>query len=146
MTQNPPVIPPVPVQLDRERHFVLTMASLRRAELRLRTLTGEKDLSILKVLVDTTKRGMIPGLTELSVILWAGLVDEDATLTDEQVLALLTLDRISAAVRAFNEATDAFFTPADGDGQAAGPLASTGSPSGASAAAASPSLTGNSGA
>ena len=76
----PSLVPSVPLVLDRERHLRLDNAALFRAERELSKLWSRK-VSVLQTLIDPETLG----LNDLSILLWCGLLHEDADLSLSQV-------------------------------------------------------------
>lgn len=65
-----------PVQLDKMRNFRYGMVAIHRIEQMLQTKIAKLDLNDLSIY-------------ELSVIVWAGLVHEDSSLTPETVMEMI---------------------------------------------------------
>lgn len=65
-----------PIQLDKMRNFRYGMVAIHRIEQTLNTKIGKLDLNDLSIY-------------ELSVIVWAGLVHEDSSLTPDAVMQLI---------------------------------------------------------
>lgn len=107
-----PVVQTIPIMLDKERHLLYTWAAFSKAELELKKLKGVpttalevfKNLTSLNTVdehgnteVDFTKVSM----TDLLVLVWAGLLHEDPKLTLEKIgdnLLFSDLSRVLMAV------------------------------------------------
>ena len=105
----PSLVPSVPVVLDKERHLRLDNAALFRAERELSRLWGKR-LSILQVLMDPETLGM----NDLSVLLWCGLLHEDADLALSQVQDAMQVANFAALLEALYAAWSADTQPAEG--------------------------------
>lgn len=75
---------PIPITLDKPRTFLLDLRAMARAEQALAKYWGEKRISLIKIF----QAGDM-GVTELTHLLWAGLLHEEPTLTYDGALALL---------------------------------------------------------
>lgn len=75
----------IPLTLDKPRTLLLDLRAMARAEQALAKFWGEKRISLLKIF----QTGDM-GVSELTHLLWAGLLHEEPTLTYERALALIT--------------------------------------------------------
>ena len=94
----------VPIVLDKERHFRLTMNSL----IKFQEVTG-KDLVTGS---DTTKLNL--NLADLRALMWACLIHEDKGLTLEQVGDMIDLQDIDRVSQALAEALQASLPQKEG--------------------------------
>jgi hypothetical protein len=130
----PSLITPIPIDLDRRRHVLLTNKAIFGAERELSKLWG-KHCSLYEVLSETL------GLNDMAIILWQGLLHESPTLNLEQVQDMIDFREIPALLTVILQAWNAATLPAevaqDGvspDSPFASPRPSPGSLSGASPA------------
>jgi hypothetical protein len=139
--------PSVTITLDKERALTLDMRALFRAEGRLRELKRNEDLQIFDLLQSAQRRKKL-GLTEVAVLLWAGLSVADPALTEDEVLAMMGPGTIAVATAAISKSLTAFFSERRADAAPAsdGPLpGSPGSSGGPSPGTTSDSATRSSG-
>jgi hypothetical protein len=90
---SPRIIEPVPVLLDRERHLLFDRRAVRQSEIALSQHWGKERtfFSAMVHLVQTLADGDVAALsiTDISVLLWQGLLAEDPTVTYAEVEAAL---------------------------------------------------------
>jgi hypothetical protein len=117
----PSVVEPVPLRLDRERFLRLDNAGMLFAERELSRL-WEKKISLFSVLASPD--GL--GLNDLSVLLFAALVQDDPSLTLLRVQDLMDMTRLGEMITAVLEAWNRATMPAQPQAEAPdSPLAST---------------------
>ena len=98
-------ISPIEIKLDRTRHLIFDFKALRIAEKQIFADWGVK-VSVIKVL------GPDITVTDLTTLLWAALLHEDANLTINHVGELLHLQNIEYIAKKVEEA---FVTQAAAD-------------------------------
>lgn len=126
----PSLVPPIPVQLDRERHLRLDNAALFRAEREL-SRVWQRKVSVLQTLIDPETLG----LNDLSILLWCGLLHEDHDLSLSQVQDAMTVQHFATYLDAIYQAWNLATAPAEGAPQEPDgpfPSASLGNSTGAS--------------
>jgi hypothetical protein len=131
----PRPVPRITLQLDRERHLVLSLTAAYLAEQELRKIHGPG-----YNLMRAYQQGQL-GITEILTLLWAMLRREDKALTIEQVGDLIhagNFERIKDAVlSAVVEHAVTGEPPASQNGRGGAPPEEEGSPSGESTGSAS---------
>ena len=129
---TPRLTPPIPVDLDCERHLRLDARAIFQAERELCKLWG-RQMNILTVI-----SGGNLTLNDVSILLWQGLLHEDPSLTLAETQELMVFDKLPAIVTAVFEAWNAATQPVTHTAQTNGdtsPFApSPGDPSGPSPA------------
>lgn len=91
-----------PIQLDKIRNLRYGMVAISKMESALKMKMSKLDLSDLS-------------MTEMAIILWAGLVHEDAKLTPEKVMELVDEhSTITEAMEMMSKAFEASFSQSTG--------------------------------
>jgi len=140
----PRIIEPVPVTLDRERHLLFDRRAVRQSELALSRHWGKERtfFSAMVRLAQNLADGDVAALsvTDISVLVWQGLLAEDPSLTYaevEEALPYMTPGDLVPFAIALMQAWQAASPPAPSDPTPQGggtdpdPLAaSTGTPVG----------------
>jgi len=141
---SPRIIAPVPITLDRERHLLFDRRAVRQSELALSRHWGKERtfFSAMVRLAQTLADGDVAALsvTDISVLVWQGLLAEDPSLTYadvEEALPYMTPGDLVPFAIALMQAWQAASPPAPSPPAAPGgdaepdPLAaSTGTPVG----------------
>lgn len=104
----PSLVPSVPVTLDRPRQLRLDNAALFMAEVELSRIWGKKT-SLIRTMIDPEAIG----LNDLCVMLWAGCLHEDPTLTREQVREAMSLPQLGSYLEAIYQAWNVASAPAE---------------------------------
>src|SRR5437762_13463497 len=100
------VVPLIPIDLDRPRHLRLDNRALFHAEVEMSRIWNRKQ-NILSILLDSTSLTM----TDVSIILWQGLLHEDPSLTLGEVQDMLDLGKAPQIAEAIYQAWNAAAAP-----------------------------------
>lgn len=111
-TVMPPLVPLIPVELDRPRHLLFSRRAVKQIEIALSRAWGKeqtfysamRDLATMLTIGDPAYLSF----TTLSIVLWQGLVDEDPTLTLAQTEDAIPYMDLSALVQLAGKVLEAW--------------------------------------
>lgn len=89
----------IPLTLDKPRTLLLDLRAMARTEQALAKFWGEKRVSLITIFQDQAL-----GVTELTHLLWAGLLHEEPALTYDGALALMGTIDLQVLATAVSEA------------------------------------------
>ena len=112
------IVQPIPITLDKPRTFLLDLHAMARAEQALAKWWGEKRISLIKIF----QTGDM-GVTELTHLLWAGLLHEEPALTYDSARALFAKVDLTEMSKVITDAVkEQMGVQEPTQGQAADPL------------------------